>query len=73
MVKRWFVRLTIVGTLASGASCLISVKDYPLRGVAVGGRGAPGPRGEGLLADGRLLGRLIFGSPAVLAADLLGE
>ena len=72
MVKRLCVRLTIVGALVSGASCLINVKDSLLRGAA-GGRGTPGPCGERLLADGRLLDRLIFGSPAVLAVDLLGE
>jgi len=51
MVKRWFLRLTIVGALSSGASCLISVKDYPLeRGNAVGGGGDSGSSGDGPLA-----------------------
>ncbi|HEY5376293.1 MAG TPA: hypothetical protein VIK01_21580 [Polyangiaceae bacterium] len=72
MVKRWFVRFTIVGTLVSGASCLISVKDYQLRGAA-GGSETPGPWSERLLADGAVLDRPIFGSYSVLAVDLLGE
>jgi hypothetical protein len=50
MLKRWFVRLLIVGTLASGAGCLISVKDYPLaRSGAAGGGVDSGSSGDGPL------------------------
>ena len=51
MVKRWCVRLTIVGALVSGASCLISVKDYPLEhGDTVDGGGDSGSSSDGPLA-----------------------
>jgi hypothetical protein len=68
MVKRWCVRLTIVGEIVSGASCLIKSKDHLVGGAADGGSGAPDPCGEGQHADGRTLDRPVFGS----LADLLG-